>query len=282
MKYSVSKDIKIVLEALNISSAKLAEYLGVSRNTVRRVLKEIVYPSDLFIESFYSFVFEKTININKLKIRYAEEQGQILLFHGTKDNIIEPIDLNHSRTNTDLGKGFYLGENYEQASSYIFYNNNSSVYLFDVSNLKNLKTFELDISFEWMILVCYYRGTIEQFKNSEIVQDIVQKIEQYDVIIAPIADNNMYEIMNQFARGDITDLQATNALSASHLGKQHVLKTQKACERIQMINRLYLCKKEREEIQKISTENALISLTESKQAIEKYRRQGKYIEELLI
>ena len=91
----------------------------------------------------------------------------------------------------------------------------------------------------------------------------------------------MYEIMNRFARGDITDEQAIASLSASSLGKQHVLKTEKACKSIKMIDRLYLCNDEREAIKEKNKENALVALDKYKIAVEKYRRLGKYVEEIL-
>ena len=87
--------------------------------------------------------------------------------------------------------------------------------------------------------------------------------------------------MNMFARGDITDLQAISALSTSHLGLQHVLKTKKACNSVNMVDRLYLCKKERQDIEGVRRENAMNAFKHSREMIEKYRRQGKYIEEIL-
>ena len=91
----------------------------------------------------------------------------------------------------------------------------------------------------------------------------------------------MYETMNQFARGDITDQQAIYALSASHLGKQHVLKTKKACQCIEIIDRLYLCKNERKNIEEEKKKVALKANDKAKQMIESYRRIGKYVEEIL-
>ena len=106
-------------------------------------------------------------------------------------------------------------------------------------------------------------------------------MNKYDIVIAPIADNNMYETMNRFARGEITDKQAIYALSASSLGKQHVLKTEKACKCVQMLDRLYLCKPERDDIENERKENATVAYDKAKLSIENYRRIGKYVEEIL-
>ena len=284
MKYDASLDIKTVCQILNMSYSELANELGVARSTVTRIVNEESYPTELFLESFYSYMYNNThhnIRINQLKIKYAQDHSKSILFHGAKDSLEGDIDLNHSRTNIDFGSGFYLGESYEQSSSYVFPYKKSSVYIFDTTGLKSLKIKELDVSLEWMIAVSYYRGQLERFKESKYIKNLVKDLEQYDVIIAPIADNNMYEMMNQFARGDITDQQAIHALSASYLGKQHVLKTEKACQSVKIINRLYLCKEERLDIEQERKGNALNSLNNAKKIIEQYRRKGKYVEEIL-
>ena len=87
--------------------------------------------------------------------------------------------------------------------------------------------------------------------------------------------------MTRFARGDITDTQTMFALKASHLGKQYVLKTKKACNAVEIVDQLYLCEQEKKDIEHQRREDAITSFSQSRDAIEKYRREGKYIEELL-
>ena len=284
MKYSVKGDIEFISVCIPLSYSKLAEALNVARSTITRMVTEEINPSMDFLEKLYSFAYHnqyRSIDVNRLKISFASECLEKVLFHGAKDDIEGEIDLDHSRTDIDVGKGFYLGENYEQATSYIYANKKSSIYIFDASRLKELTVKEFDVSLEWMLMVCYYRGQLEEYKDSPIIKKIIKEVESVDVVIAPIADNNMYEIMNGFARGAITDVQASYALSASHLGKQYVLKTKKACQLITPVERLYLCKSEREDVEKRRREASLMSKDESKHAIESYRRQGKYIEEIL-
>ena len=284
MKYDIASDITIICKILNLSYAELANELGVARSTVSRIVNGDTYPSDLFLEAFYSFAYKnnyQNVRINELKIQYAKEKCKNILFHGAREPIDGEIDLVHSRADIDIGVGFYLGESYEQSSSYIFPYKRSSVYLFDITELSKLRVKEYEVSLEWMLVVSYFRGQIEDYKDTSTIQKIIQELSNYDIIIAPIADNNMYEMMNQFARGEITDLQAINALSASYLGKQHVLKNIKACQSVKMVNRLYLCKEEREEIEIVRRENALNGMKKAKAMIEQYRRQGKYIEEIL-
>ena len=284
MKYNVSEDIRIVCKILDISYSKLADELNVARSTIARIVSKDVYPSDMFLENFYSFAYSNShhpIRLNNLKIQFAKDCYGDIFFHGSRSSIDGEIDLNHSRKDIDIGAGFYLGESYEQASSYIFANNKSSVYIFKINDLDTLKIKEVDVSLEWMLMVSFYRGQLYKYEKSKFLKSIINEIEKYDVVIAPIADNNMYDTMARFARGDITDQQAIYALSASHLGKQYVLKTEKACKSVQMINRLYLSKHEREDIEKERKEATTVALDKAMLAIENFRRIGRYIEEVL-
>lgn len=284
MKYNIIKDIEVVCTLLNLSYSKLAESLNVSRSTISRIVKGETYPSDLLLEAFYSFAYKnniRAIRLNDLKTQFAIDKYDKILFHGTKGEIVGDIDLKHSRNNIDIGVGFYLGENFEQASSYIFPYSKSSVYIFDTRKLEGMKTIEFAVSLEWMLMVSYYRGYIKPYENSNYIKKLINEVEKADVIVAPIADNDMYETMSQFARGDITDLQAVSALSASNLGKQHVLKSTEACQMVKMVERLYLCSFERNDIEAVRKENAQVDLDKSTIAIKTLRRQGKYIEEVL-
>lgn len=284
MKYDIINDIKVVAKILRLSYSEIAQELNVARSTVTRIVNGQTYPSNSFLEDFYSFAYKNkyhSIELNKLKIEYAKNIYKNLLFHGARKDIEGLIDMSHSQSDIDVGIGFYLGESYEQASSYVFANRQSSIYLFDTSELKNSKIVEFDISLEWILMISYYRGQLSRFEKSPVVQKIIKEVEQSDVVIAPIADNNMYEILNRFARGDITDMQARVALSASDLGKQHVLKSNLACQSVKIVGKLYLCKQEREDIEEIRKERADRVKKESQALIESLRRQGKYIEEIL-
>lgn len=284
MNYSIVPDIKAVCSLLELTPSALAEQLGVARSTISRILKGETVPESLFLQRFYSFAYDnpvRRIDLNQLKVQFASDAHPLLYFHGARNAIEGKIDLSHSRTELDMGPGFYLGESYEQAASYVFAYPSSSLYLFDGSNLNGLKTVEYGVDLEWMLLVCYFRRRIDAYAQSPLLKGYLEKAEKADVIIAPIADNNMFETMNQFARGDITDLQAISALSASSLGKQIVLKTEQACAKIEAVDRLYLCPAERKDIEEARKASASTARDKAKLAIEKYRREGRYIEELL-
>ncbi len=87
-----------------------------------------------------------------------------------------------------------------------------------------------------------------------MVQKVVKKIEDADVIIAPIADNKMFYVMSQFAEGEINADVAIHSLSASRLGLQYIFKTDKALKNLIPIERYYLSVPEREDCRRALTE----------------------------
>ena len=201
-----------------------------------------------------------------------------VLFYGSKRGL-ENISIEGSRKNCDFGQGFYLGETYEQALSFVCENKQFSVYSF-TCDLENLNVLEFNCSLEWMLAICYYRGTLGIFSDSTIVKEIIQKINDADVIIAPIADNRMFYIMTLFAGGEINANVALHSLSASKLGKQYIFKTQKALKQIVPIEKYYLCQEEKDDtIKKLSMRTLEI---ETKLKLSKREfREGLFIEELL-
>ena len=57
------------------------------------------------------------------------EKNEKLLFHGAKSEITGEIDIYRGRSNNDFGQGFYTGESYEQAISFVSGFEHSSVQL---------------------------------------------------------------------------------------------------------------------------------------------------------
>ena len=117
--------------------------------------------------------------------------------------------------------------------------------------------------------------------TSENVQKIIESVETSDLVIAPIADNRMFEIIDQFINEELTDKQCQHALSATQLGYQHVFRTQKALEQIQLLERCYLCSSEKAYYNRSNERESNTSLNKSVLAKKLYSTEGKYISELL-
>lgn len=69
-------------------------------------------------------------------------------------------------------------------------------------NLKKLKVYQFNADTEWMIIIAYYRGWLEDYKNNSFIKNIISNLSGYDVIIAPISDNRMFDIIAEFVVGE--------------------------------------------------------------------------------
>ena len=129
------------------------------------------------------------------------------------------------------------------------------------------------------------RQILDEYKphaefDEALFEIIVKRIEEADVIIAPIADNKMFYIMSQFAEGEINADVALHSLSASGLGLQYIIKTEKALKKCIPIERYYLSAPEREDCRKTLIERGYEIDTKLKLAKREFK-EGLYIEELL-
>ena len=243
-EYKIKEDIGFIIEAEKINALELSEATKISRTTFNAIGKR-GSATDEVCEKLYAYIYRHNYRINSVKEELIREKYGTVLFHGSKSGL-SGITVSGSRNNCDFGNGFYLGQTYSQALSFVCEYDRASVYSFKYS-LEGLKCVEFDCSLDWMIAICYFRGTIKKYARSEMVQKVVKKIEDADVIIAPIADNKMFYVMSQFAEGEINADVAIHSLSASRLGLQYIIKTDKALKNLIPIERYYLSVPERED-----------------------------------
>jgi hypothetical protein len=278
LKYQIKEDLDFIMGAEQKNIDELSKATGISRNTIYEILDTNSTTSSVY-EKFYSYIYNVGYRINSVKEDLLKETNiNKVLFHGSK-NGLEEICSEGSRENCDFGKGFYVGETYEQALAFVCENKNSSVYSFACS-FEGLNVLEFDCSLEWMLSICHYRRTLKDYDNSIKVQKLIEKIEAADVIIAPIADNRMFYIMTLFAEGEINADVALHSLSASKLGKQYIFKTEKSIEKISPIERYCLCQEEKNDCIKKLSQRTLEIETKLKLAKREFSN-GLYIEELL-
>ncbi len=275
--YNLKEDIGFILETEKMSLTELAENTKISRTTLDEIMKKGT-ATPAVCEKFYAYIYENRYRINSVKEELMKEKYKGVLFHGSKKGLSEVL-ITGSRENCDFGKGFYLGETYNQALAFVCENDRSSVYSFRYS-LDNLNVKQFDCSLEWMLAICYYRGTLGAYSESETVRKAISGVEASDVIVAPIADNKMFYIMAQFTDGEINADVALHSLSASRLGSQYVFKSEKALEKLVPIEKHYLCIPEREECRERLNERGYEIDTKLKLAKREYKN-GLYIEEIL-
>lgn len=280
----VENEIKVIRELLKLTQTELANELNVAYEVVNRWENGKTEIEGYNLENLYNFAYSKKIFINKMYEEILSQEynssNSKLLFHGPKKNISFPIDLNHSKINNDFGVGFYLGETFEQATTYISNSDKNIVYAFQLS-IDNLKTYQFHVKKEWMLAIAYYRGWISEYKNHSLIQNILNNVKNIDVIIAPIADNRMFDLITEFVNGEITDLQCEHALAATNLGSQFVLKSEKALNNLLFVKECYVSKLEKEEYLKRRMDLSSLGSSKVKLARIEYRGKGQYIDELL-
>ena len=262
MTYQIKKDVNTACDSLLLTEDEFANRAGISLRTLQDAYKDVYTLST--IEKIYDAIYELGLRLNLAKTElYKEElrKDEILLFHGSKFGITT-ISKNGSRDNCDFGNGFYCSELYSSAICFIESYDNSSIYYFK-TDLKGLNCIEIPASIEW---------------NN--INNIDYKIMDKDVIIAPIADNRMFQIMTDFGKENITDVEAIHALSASRLGKQYIFKTDKAIKKLKFLERVYCAKNEREESKKLTEDRKKVIDTKLHLAKREYRHQGVFIDEV--
>ena len=283
MEYNFKQDLKAIRGILELTQVELAEQLGVEQKTISRNELGKTEPTARLLEQVYSYAFEKKIKLNRLKeMLWTDnlESNHKLLFHGAKSSIVGELNLHAGRANNDFGQGFYAGESYEQAISFISGFEKSSVYFLDFND-ENLKCKRYEVNQDWMMTIAYYRGVLEEYESHPIVKKLIEESRDCDYIIAPIADNRMFQIINSFIGGEITDEQCKHCLAATHLGSQYVFISDKAIKQVKLIERCYISGNEKEYYKNIRTDDTEIGDDKVKLAKIQYRGKGRYIDEIL-
>jgi len=284
MAYKITEDIETVIELTELSMDDFADELGVSRTTINNWLTERHEISPQNAASFYDYAFKKGIRLNKIKEQlYIEDivhGSDVLLFHGAKKAIEGHLSLEYSKKNNDFGNGFYCGESLEQSAMFVSNFPHSSLYMLKF-HPANLRGKEFHVDRDWMLMIAYFRNRLGEYASSKIIQDLLAELEGLDYIIAPIADNRMFEIIDQFIDGEITDTQCRHCLSATNLGKQYVFISEQALKQIEILEQCYLANAEKEFYLTSKQESYGMNRDKVKVARKQYRGQGKYIEDIL-
>ena len=283
MDYNFSSDLRSIREILGLTQEELASRLGVQQVTIARTELGKTRPSERLLELAYSFAFENDIRLGRLKEMLWLESlkpGHKLLFHGAKDEIEGDISVNKSRINNDFGKGFYTGESYGQAISFVSGFERPSVYYLDFNDSR-LKCKRYEVNRDWMLTIAYYRETLDEYKDHPLIQKLIKESRDCDYIIAPIADNRMFQIINSFIESEITDEQCRHCLAATNLGYQYVFISERSIKNIHALERSYIPENERMYYLNMRGEEAKLGADKVKLARIKYRGKGRYIDEIL-
>lgn len=158
----------------------------------------------------------------------------ITLYHGSNVEI-EKIDFSKCKIGKDFGKGFYLNPNFDQAYKMAIRAKNInktgneivSAFEFDDAILTdsalNVKIFT-DYSKEWADFVVANRNN-----KSE------KPIHPYDIVIGPIADDNIGTQIYRYSRGFIDIDRLITEVKFDEIAIQYFFGTEKAIKLLKKI-----------------------------------------------
>ncbi len=278
----MNKLIKSIRLSAKMNQEQFAKALGTTPLSINRWENGKTTPNKMAQKQLFQFCKEYRIDLaDSIAEQFIPEKDDesLIVFHGSKKGItgnIAPI----SRSACDFGKGFYLGTNPSQPLTLICDEEKPILYTakFDLSDLRVLK---IDFGIEWAMLIAYYRGYMEEAKGCEIYRKYETLADGYDVIEGYIADDRMYKVMKSFFEKNITDSALIHSLSALDLGRQYVCKTEKACNQIQIIDKKELMPLELEILREKSIARRQEGINLTEEILIKYRREGKYFDEIL-
>ena len=283
MNFNIKSDLKLIREFFNLTQEELALELGFERLRIARIESGDITPRIEFLDKFYSYCFDKGLKLNIQKSMFYKDdidRDHILLFHSSRNEILGDIDTNHNIGTNDFGNGFYCGDSFENVTSFSSKYPNSCTYIIDFDPL-SLKYVRFNVDLEWVFLIAYYRGKLNKYKDNKIVIDLINKMKDVDYVIAPIADNRMFETIDLFINNEITDEECRHSLSATSLGLQYVFLNNNACKHLKIIEKCFVSSSEKnyynnkqKKLQKEGLDKNTISKI-------KYKNMGKYLEELL-
>ena len=156
------------------------------------------------------------------------------LYHGSNVNI-ESINLAMCRPYKDFGKGFYLTDIEEQAKNMAvrvsrIYGGIPIVNVFEIqddfrslSDIK-IKDFGIQTTEEWAQFVMNNRS--REFQ--EIKSELCNKDNKYDIVIGPVADDNMALLFRQYENEMIDFETLLRGIIYKRVSSQYSFNTEKS------------------------------------------------------
>lgn len=164
---------------------------------------------------------------------YSDSINSLIVYHGTPKELDLPIVAKSSPTN-DFGSGFYTSILPDFAQSISIRDGTNGI-VYQLFYTGNFKIYNFKDNFEfWYLYTAANRGIIDINKYPKL-QDKVNGLNAYDIIIGLISDDRSQYAFNQYFDEAITDACLIECLKYFKLGCQVVFKTQKACDKIKVL-----------------------------------------------
>lgn len=278
----MDKLIKTIRQSAGMNQEQFAKALGTTTLSINRWENGKTQPNKMAQTQLFEFCKRNNIDMFDFIVKQVKREpddDRLIVYHGSKKGLqgrIEPI----SRESCDFGKGFYLGTDPAQPLTLICDEDKPVLYTMKL-DLTGLKVLKVEMNLEWAMLIAYYRGYMDEVKGSEIYKKYERMVDGYDVILGYIANDRMYRVMKSFFEKEITDVALIHSLSALDLGRQYVCKTQKACDRLEIIDKRELTSLELAILRDKSIVRRQEGIDLTEEILLKYRREGKFFDEIL-
>ncbi len=141
--------------------------------------------------------------------------GKKIVYHGSSICVATP-NISYSRTDIDFGAGFYVTEDETMAKKWACNKENSVLNIYTV-DLEGLRVKELNADSEWLQYVLYYRNEAGELPFDDT---------QYDVIIGPTADDKLFNTIDMYNDGYLSEEQAIKMINCMNYSSQIVFKKQ--------------------------------------------------------
>ena len=274
--------IKKMRELTGMSQEQFAKELGTSVVSINRWENGKSLPNPMAQQQLYSFCEKHNVDIADVivdKYRYEHNDDRLILYHGSKQGLVGDIQPK-SREDCDFGCGFYTGTDTIQPLTLVCGEPNPKFYVVDL-DLTGLKTLDMELGLEWAMVVAYHRGYMDIIKGTEMYEKYAHFLDGFDMVIGYIANDRLYTELTRFFNGDITDVALMHCLVALDLGKQYVAKTQKACDAFKIVTESDIHQMELLALREKSAIRRKESYAIASEIEKKYRREGKYFDEIL-
>ena len=274
--------IKAIRSAANMNQEQFASARGTTPLSINRWENGKTLPNRMAQTQLYNFCKERELDVVEIIVNakeYTDENNKLVLYHGSKKGIdgdIAPI----SRGECDFGKGFYMGTTTLQPLTLVCNEDKPKFYAVELDTT-DLKVLTVDIGMDWAMLIAYYRKEMESAKGTPVYEKYAHMADGYDLIIGYIANDRMYTELSRFFNRTLTDVALINCLSALDLGKQYVAVSEKACKQIKVLKEYPLSQLELALLKDMSAERRKEGIALAEEIEIKYRREGKYFDEIL-
>lgn len=278
----MNKLIKEIRLMAQMNQEQFANALGTTPLSINRWENGKTVPNNMAQMQLFEFCKERNIDLFSYvveQVRYKDDKEVFVLYHGSKKGIvgnIRPI----SSAYCDFGKGFYMGTDPAQPLTLVCDEKAPQFYTVS-ANLTGLKILNVEVGLDWALMIAYYRGYMDAYKETDIYQKYAHMADGYDMIVGYIANDRMYKVMTRFFDKEITDEALLHSLSVLDLGKQYVAINQKACDQIKILAQRPLNKLELKILEEKSIQRREEGIALTEDILVKYRRKGKFFDEIM-